>query len=316
MILEKFVLTITKEKKMTIKKASFIINAVTVFIILVTAALLFYLSQKIDEVDKAVNNRFYSVLLVDELRGISDELTRQVRNYAVTGEASAEDAYNMVLAVQGGAVPRPETAWVAPGEAAVQLDLFNRYGLTNEEFALVQESNDLSYALVELEVEAMNAVKGIFKDEEGEYTITGEPDRELAMQLVFGDAYNNEIAKIMEPMTAFDEKVASRTELAIQKAVRSQKIAQFVIYGVLALMLAFAIFNFIYHETAIVRPLSLISKTLKTVIVDGKMHLNTSMCITHKNEIGGLADFFDEMFGNIRALVEAISTKPMLLQML
>jgi methyl-accepting chemotaxis protein len=294
---------------MTIKKSSFLINAITVFLILLTTFLLFSLNREIDAVDKAANDRFYSVLLVDELRSISDELTKQVRNYAVTGEQSAEDAYNLVLAVQGGEEPRPANAWVAPGEKAVQLDLFKEYGLTDEEFALVSESNDLSYALVDLETRAMNAVKGIFQNENGEYTINGAPDRELAMELVFGPSYNDEVAKIMAPMTEFEAKVTERTEIAMQKAMERQTFTQLIVFAALAILLAFAIFNFIYHEKAIVRPLSLISKTLETVIVDGKMYLNKTVHIKQKNEIGGLADFFNAMLNNMKGLVETIQTK-------
>jgi methyl-accepting chemotaxis protein len=152
---------------MTIKKASLLINTLTVCVIILAAVLLFYLSRKIDEVDKAENDRFYSILLVDELRKSSEELTRQVRNYAATGQTAAEDAYHKVLAVRGGQDPRPVNTLAAPGQRRVLVDLLKEYGVTDEEFALVEKANGLSDDLVALEVMAMNAVKGIFMDERG-----------------------------------------------------------------------------------------------------------------------------------------------------
>ena len=75
---------------MTIKRASLLINAITIFVIAVNAVLLVYYSRRISVVDKSAEDRLYNVLLVDELRQSSEELTRQVRNYAATGFQAAE----------------------------------------------------------------------------------------------------------------------------------------------------------------------------------------------------------------------------------
>jgi methyl-accepting chemotaxis protein len=126
---------------MTIQKTSWLINVLAVIAIVVTAVFLFSLSQKIDEVDNAAASRFYTNLLVDELRKSSEELTRQVRNYAATGQASAQDAYNNVLAVRSGQTPRPVNARVAPGQKRVLLDLLREYGITDGEYRLVEQAN-------------------------------------------------------------------------------------------------------------------------------------------------------------------------------
>ena len=161
---------------MTIKKASVLINTLTICVGIFAVVSLFYLNRKITEFNEAAANRFHCNVLADEFRGHSDELTRQVQLYAVTGRDSAEDAYNHVLDILDGEAPRPANALIAPGEKRVFLDLLKEYGITDEEFALVDSANDISENLVDWEVEAMNAVKGIFQDASGEFTIHGEPD--------------------------------------------------------------------------------------------------------------------------------------------
>ena len=294
---------------MTIKRASKLINILTICIVVLTMGLLLYLGWKIKEVDDVAANRFYSILLVDELRKSSEELTRQVRNYAVTGNKSAEDAYNKVLTVRGGQDPRPANAWVAPGQRRVLLDLLKEYGITDEEFALVEKSNGLSDALVELEVMAMNAVKGIFMDTKGEYTVRANPDREFAMSLVFGAAYDEEVRKIMAPMTVFEEHVSMRTARAMKAAMDVQYNAEYIAIAVLAIVLGFAVINMLFNQVLIVRPLHSVTEILKTVSVDGRTYLDKRINIKHKNEIGGLAEFFNTTFESIRVLIGVIKSK-------
>ena len=294
---------------MTIKITSRIINALTIGVIAVAVWSLLNLSQRMDDVANANSIRFYSIYLVNELRGSSEELTRQVRNYAVTGDPAAEAAYNMVLAVRGGQEPRPMTTQVAPGQRRVLLDLLREHGVTDDEFLLVERANMLSDDLVALEVTAMNAVKGIFADARGQYTIFGESDRELALSLVFGPLYDNEVRAIMAPMTEFEERVNLRTTRMVEDAERGLAAATAVSFISLALVLASAVFNLLFNSIVIIRPLQTVTAGMKTVLTDGKMHLGRRIYINRQNEIGDLADFFNKTFESISSLVKVIRNK-------
>ena len=59
-------------------------------------------------------------------------------------------------------------------------------GFTTLEFSKLSESQRLSNDLVRLESIAMNAVRGRFDDGTGQFNRAGEPDFELARQLMFG----------------------------------------------------------------------------------------------------------------------------------
>jgi methyl-accepting chemotaxis protein len=294
---------------MTIKKASFFINIFALFAIVSVAASLFYLNHKMEEVDKASDDRSISILLVEELRLTSEELMRHARNYAVTSSPKAESYYNNILAVHNGQAPRPAHTVVAPGENRMLLDLLHEHGVTSEEFALVEKANRLLDGLVELDIQAMNAANGIFKDENGEYTVRGEPNRETAINLVFSPYYDIEAGRIIEPMTEFEEMVYERTEALVLQAEKSERIAVYLSCSTLILVFAVTIMNLIFNKLYIVKPLHTVSETLKTVSVDGKMHLHKRIDIDHENEIGGVADFFNETFENIGNLVDVIKDK-------
>ncbi|MCL1992019.1 MAG: methyl-accepting chemotaxis protein [Spirochaetes bacterium] len=294
---------------MTIKNASLVINFFTVFAIILKATSLFFLTQRIADFEKAADNRFHSNLLVEELRRSSEELTGLVREYAVTGREQAAQAYFAVLAVRDGEAERPASAVVAPGEKRVLLELLRVHGVTDEEYSLVEQANIHSDELVALEVEAINAVGGLFKDSQGRFSIQGEPDRDLAVSLVFSDAYYSAVYNIMHPMNEFESMVYSRTKNEMSDAAARQTAAVIVSSVALALVLLTAVFNFVFNRTFIVRPLLTITGVLKTVVKDGAMHLGRRINIVNKNETGVVAGFFDKTFESMGTLVGVIKNK-------
>ncbi len=91
-------------------------------------------------------------------------------------------------------------------------------GFTEQEFAKLKEAQSRSDGLVNLEVEAMNAVKGLFKDGQGGYTKKGEPDMELARRLVHSPEYHKLKADIMGPLDEFWVLLDQRTRKAQEVA--------------------------------------------------------------------------------------------------
>jgi methyl-accepting chemotaxis protein len=285
---------------MTIKKASWLINIVTVCIIILAMYLLWFLRKEILDYERAESNRFYSNLLAVEFRNTSDELTRQVQLYAVTGQASAEAAYNKILDILEGKEPRPRNTSVAPGEKRPFLDLLKEYGITDEEFSFVEKANEISDNLVVLEVEAMNAVKGVFKDGNGEYTISGQSDRKLAVDLVFSSIYFAEVGKIMAKMDEFQHKVQERTNKALKNKSESQHNAQLFTTIALIMVLVIALLNLLFNHFSVMRPLFTVTEALETTIVHGKIDLSKQISLQSNNEIGDLSAFFNKLMEALR----------------
>jgi adenylate cyclase len=176
------------------------------------------------QIDSA-NDRYVSYLLADELRQSSDNLTKMVRLYVVTGNKKYRDYFNEILAIRNGQSPRPEeyhliywdlvTDDERPrpfGKAIALRELMLKYGFTNQEFSMLKDAKDESDDLAKMEVQAMNAIEGKFDDGSGSYDITGPPNRELAIKLVFGPQYMKQKARIMKPLQRFFESVEARTE--------------------------------------------------------------------------------------------------------
>jgi hypothetical protein len=92
------------------------------------------------------------------------------------------------LMINYGDKPKPD------GETIALLATMKNLGFTGQEFALLNEAQKNSNARVQMEVSAMNAVKGLFPDATGRYTVQGEPDFEAASNLLHSVEYHREKA--------------------------------------------------------------------------------------------------------------------------
>nr|WP_096023700.1 methyl-accepting chemotaxis protein [Campylobacter lanienae] len=186
------------------------------------------------ELIEASEKRYQSYLLADELRQSSDDLTRLARAYSVTGDSSYVDQYNSILNIRNGKAPRPieydRIYWdfvAATGqkprpdsnEMISLTQKMENLGFSQAELAKLKESENRSNNLVGIETKAMNAVIGKFADDSGRYTISGEPDKELAMNLTHSKEYHIEKAKIMEPIDEFFVMLKKRTTDEVQSKI-------------------------------------------------------------------------------------------------
>ncbi len=190
------------------------------------------------QITAAQERRYQSFLLADELRQSSDDLTRLARTYVVTADPRYEEQYWAVLDIRNGKSPRPinyeRIYWdfmAADGvkprgdDKAVPLQqLMKEQGFTEAEFVKLKEAQANSDGLVKIETIAMNAVKGLFDDGRGNYTKKGEPNLELARQLMHSKDYHLEKAKIMKPIDEFfsmlDRRTGGEVQVLVQRSYR------------------------------------------------------------------------------------------------
>ena len=211
-----------------------------------------------DQIADAQARRFLSYQLADEVRQSSDDLTRMARTYVVTQDPRFEEYFSRILAIRDGRAPRPVryqgVYWdffVSTGESPrpagepISLeDLMRGAGFTAEEFALLDRAKELSDDLVALEARAMNAVKGLYLDSAGAFSIRQEPDPALARDLVHGSEYHAAKAAIMAPIDEFIGQVDSRTAREIAALRRSDSrlgILAVVIIGLGVLLLGLSL---------------------------------------------------------------------------
>lgn len=179
-----------------------------------------------DSYKSATELRYESYLLADQLRQSSDDLTRMVRSYAVSGNSQFEQYFWDILSIRDGKKNRPNyyerVYWdfmtVAnpeppfdDGNKAPLEELMRLAGFTPNEFQLLSQAQRNSDDLVHLEQVAMNAMIGKFQDSDGQFNIQKKPDPIFAQNLLFGDKYHEAKKNIMKPINEFLEAIDKRT---------------------------------------------------------------------------------------------------------
>ncbi len=207
-----------------------LLGGISIIAILVLTNLIFQQSKKIEAIEQ---NKLLSFQLTDELRQSSDDLTRLARTFSATGDPKYESMYWDIIKIRNGELPRPENYhriyWdlvleygdkpKPDGEKISLTKMLEDVGITGNEFALLNEAKKNSDGLIKLETIAMNAAKGLFQDENGEFTIKKEPDLNYAVKLVHSNEYHIEKAKIVKPIDKFMEVMEERTSINVEKAL-------------------------------------------------------------------------------------------------
>ena len=283
---------------MSISKASSAINAGIIILTCLVGYFVFQLYYAIQNNLDLARNKEIAVQLAGELMESSKQLTSYVRQYAATGDSRYEKIYFGIVDERAGKTPRAASRDVAPGQKIALTDLMKQYGVTADEFALVEKGNQLSDALIALETEAMNAVKGIYKDAKGDYTVKGEPNMERARELVFGPAYNAETEKIMAPLNEFFATLEKRTSAQVAASVeRVDRNGLFLCFA-LALTLLLSLISAVYARKGICRPLERLSDFAQKVMASDY----ASRIETHSNnEIGTLSRALDAMLDKLES---------------
>ena len=160
-------------------------------------------------------------MLADQLRQSSDDLSRMVRTYAVTGNIKFEQQFREVLAIRNGEKPRPlyynriywdllTTGDASPpypsGDPVSLKTLMKRAGFTKQELLLLEASQNKSDQLVALEQEAMRFIEQTNNDP------AGIPDRQKAISILFSDKYHQAKIDILQPINKFLEILDNRTQ--------------------------------------------------------------------------------------------------------
>lgn len=186
-----------------------------------------------------------SIVLADELRQSSNDLTRLVRTYVITGKPVFKEQFYEVFDIRDGRRPRPmdysPSYWDfravrpdqqrAEGEKVPLLELTRRAGFTETELSKLAQAKINSDALTVVEIRAINLV------EEAAHTHDHQA-RETAIQLVFGDAFHEAKARIMAPLAEFDQMVDSRTQRDVEAAHSRIVLTSWIIGGLSLLLMA------------------------------------------------------------------------------
>ena len=280
----------------------FILNTVS----FISVAVVINKYQKVTlQLEDAYNMQYKSLILADELRQSSDDLTRMARTYVITGNPLFEEQYKTVLAIRNGELPRPKRYngifWdfltlkennqpTLNGDKIPLRELMKQANFPESELNLLFASQNESDDLTNLEHKAMNAIKGIFQDKDGNYTIKGKPDFVLARELMHSEAYHLAKIRIMEPIDRFYKAFENRTKQKVIEAKQSVTEQEFNVNVIVILSIVLFLISFFIILFRIVYPID----SLRTVML--KLSLNDMSVEIEKNKF---EDEVDDMIGAV-----------------
>lgn len=223
---------------------------VVMFVVLSIAFGIYVFSEK--EIDRFNEERFLSLALASELRQSSNELTRTVRSYVVTGSENYKAQYREILEIRDGRMARPMDIYsvyggLAPfaehnlqkykGQEVPLLDLMRHAGFTEAEFAKLNEAKTKSDALTRMEYAAMAMVEAPppFSDD----------SRLRASELLHGEAYQQARAEIMETINEFIQMMDHRTlnNIEVHKNMATVMRVVFILFGFLLLLMLYRTYH-------------------------------------------------------------------------
>ena len=291
---------------MKIRTGVFLCNMLVITMIAITFSGLLLANNAFEQMQAARHKNDLLLGLAEELRTSSKNLTENVRLYATSGDESFKTEYNMIVAVRGGAEQRPSTAAVAANEKIALLELLKIHGVSDEEYALVENANNLSNTLIKLETESINAIEGKFKDEKGLYTISNPSDSAKAIELVFGPLYRAETAKIMEPLDEFSSKLNTRTQKILAKMQGTLEFQIYVVLICLIIALFVALLSYLIVRNRVVVPLGETTKFAENIAAGD---LDNQIEVVRHDEIGVLRQTLNTFVRNLKEKLHEVELK-------
>ena len=292
--------------KLNIKNLLVLVVATELAGLLLLAFLVIRLEYFEQQLNIAADDRFRLVAQADELRQSSDDLTRFARTFVATGEEGYRKDYLATLSIRNGETPRPRDYGAIywdltepvrsqrhPAGDTVSLTAIMGqlpYSTAEREKLVLAEAN--SNDLVNLEVEAFNAMDGKFKDNEGDYTVIRKPAQAYAIKLLHSPAYHQAKHKIMLPIDEFISMLDTRTRGNVM--VANEQVDAYLSFQriVTLLFISFNLYVFFLLRKRVLIPVQGITESIAK-------HRNDDQPLTFshdiKDEIGTMVAQFDAM---------------------
>ena len=292
----------------------------TLILFIIGSVIIYFIVNLNDYTDKfkvLEHDRYLMIKKADELRQSSDDLSRFANKYVVTSNTMYKENYHTTLSIRNGESERPINYdgiyWDLSkslrekkhpfGEKISLKEEMQKLPYTKYEFNRLKISEENSNDLVNLEVEAFNAMNGLFKDSCGRFTIQRDPDQKLAIKLINSLEYDKFKEKIMLPIDEFLTSVNDRTNRSIDKY--NKKITND--FNVIFVLLSFGVILFLLTVVLIYKKILTPISALTHMILDFQMgRKETKGIVYYNDEIGLMTKQFFAMKRKISDDYEAI----------
>ncbi|MBD1390970.1 diguanylate cyclase [Neiella sp. HB171785] len=303
---------------MSIKTRFLIIFTMLLVMLMVTASCIQMINYHSDRAIKAEGQRTELLKVANDLRQSSDDLTRMARSFVATGQPKFEGYFKQILDIRAGAAPRPanynsvywdyitalyEGYLPKHGPAISLVEQFQQLGVTDQELSILNKALARSDQLAVIETEALNAMKGRFKDHQGDYSISGPADRQFAESLLYSQQYHQAKAMIMYPIAEFYKLVDNRTAQQLDDTYAKVKRYENTAFYMIAATGLFFLYSIYHIRRKIVNPILELSRVADQ-IKEGNSQNRVS--VQSNDEIGKLARSFNEMNDNLSGVISKL----------
>jgi len=264
------------------------------------------IAQK-DKLTDAQKQRFSMNQTADELRQSSDDLTRFARLYVVTSNHVYKDNYFRVLDIRNGVAPRPKNYqsvyWdyfeprrtqLHPDEEPISLqEIMRALPFTQSELDKLSAAHENSDELVNIEVEAFAAMQGRYRGPEGVFSVQGEPDQQLAIDMMHSEEYLLAKQNIMQPIDEFTLMLNERTYGMIQQFEKASKQSQYFFLVFLVLFITINIFTIYILHKRVIRVIVKLTDDIKKNKSDRLNVKHLEAC--YEDELGDMVHEYNSM---------------------
>ena len=282
---------------MTIKNLLRLAFGVTIGVAALLLLIVLLLKQNLTDSFNAAEFRYQSSHLAKLSATNSATLTLLARHYVVTLEEKYLDAYNLLVEqIQGNA------RW-EDGRATGYLERLRELGIDSSDLAYLEQSNELSMALVNTEVAAFDLVAPFKHKNISDLTEQERLSWLKAVDMVHNQAYENETDKVKAPVDKFIEAIAVSSRQALEETQKSADRYSFMSVAAVLVIIIMLILCYWWLEKRVIRTShSLIAKAL--LIAKGDLTEQISMQGT--DELAQLASAFNLMIDKLSELLSKI----------
>lgn len=202
-------------------------------------------------IDQANISRHQAILLADELRQSSDDLTRMVRTYVATGDLRYKRNLEEILAIRNGISARPSEYHNVYWDLVLTDDVRPRP--TGEVLPLLEKMRQAGFSVVELEklAEAKIQSDALARIEEWAMRLIEfgadnyEANRQSAIAMLHDETYHRTKAAIMLPIADFITMTDKRTRFDVETAEHHAQLirAIFLFFSAMQVALLFTLYR-------------------------------------------------------------------------
>ncbi|MGP1594993.1 MAG: methyl-accepting chemotaxis protein, partial [Treponema sp.] len=292
----------------TLKVRFIIQSAVTIVLLVALCIILFLMKQQKDTLIVRQNQKELSLLLAEELKQSSEDLTGLCRYFVISGGNEVyRNNYFSLVKWRNGEISRPQTVHhkLFPNRQISQIALFAEFGCTDQELLLLQNAFDASTELAKLENQAMESVRTNTAVQGIAHINTNETIDKFAIRILHDDFYQVQTEKIMQPIIEFHNVIEQRTNAQMEHELLVLDIYQILAFIFISCVM-FSVTHLVFFlNNKVIKNILLTKRSLKD-IAQGEGDLTVRLPVRGKDEIAELSEYFNQTIAKIGTSIRQI----------